>query len=377
MKRLVLIYICLLFSLNANAQQVEWSENGLTWIDFRAEPITSHNYPLQSELRYVIAYKNDVLKQNDTITYYIKAYSYMEANSSWANPQYQNDALLKYNQLLFDIVELYTRKLQKAFYNVVHNFEIGTEFSSYNQQLINRIDEFRNQSENGSKEEIVNYWSEKIKQELANIPKLSIPKYSKGFFGYGMHIGAGYRKPIQILGDYFEPNPTFMFELDLKMDDFSIALSAYMGSSNLKQKYLENNKVWEKDLALNAVTGSIDIGYKFAEIGKGSISPFLGIGFSQYSESDIDDYDADERKNMKKMLALYPKFGIKYDYQLISFLSLQPGLLFASRSGELSTIYISTNLYATSENYFSDLYGMSIMFSISVSYLTHPINILD
>jgi hypothetical protein len=110
MKRKIIILLFGLFStceLSAQYYKKEWLDGKLTWEDF-TERTGGQNI---SELSYFLGYNTGKQKQGDTVIVRNVAYSYMDRNLSWINPAYKTEQQLRYNQIIFDIVETYKRKL--------------------------------------------------------------------------------------------------------------------------------------------------------------------------------------------------------------------------------------------------------------------------
>ena len=85
-----------------------------------------------------------------------------------------NDALLLYDQTIFDIHEVYARRLRKTFLETdfglndfKEKYQIMTEKN--NNDLLNRIEEFKRESNFGQNKKSVMQWTIKIKYELQEL----------------------------------------------------------------------------------------------------------------------------------------------------------------------------------------------------------------
>ena len=148
-----------------------WSETRkLTWDDFKGTPI--ENSSLVTEI--VIQNPSLIEQQNLISSPKFEAICFVNRNTSWAIKERVTDNLLKYNQTIFDIYELYTRKLKQSFayaelnaFNSSEKYKILTE-ANY-AELISKLKNFRSESKMGSEENIVDKWATKINSELEKL----------------------------------------------------------------------------------------------------------------------------------------------------------------------------------------------------------------
>jgi hypothetical protein len=92
----------------AQENQKNWRDGKLSWLDF-SEKETNQGV---SELKYFLGYKADKLKFGDTTVFRIKAEAYMDKKLSWINPAFKEEQYLRFNQVIFDIIEIHRRRLQ-------------------------------------------------------------------------------------------------------------------------------------------------------------------------------------------------------------------------------------------------------------------------
>jgi hypothetical protein len=91
----------------ALSQEKRWSAEKLTWQDYkkRINPSGIHHAFTYSGITF------EMSSENDTVI--IRVYSYFDPNQSWAHPDHRVPALLRHEQLHFDITELFARLMRK------------------------------------------------------------------------------------------------------------------------------------------------------------------------------------------------------------------------------------------------------------------------
>jgi hypothetical protein len=149
-----------------------WSEiRRLTWDDFKGEPILAGGAPA---CEILIKNPASLERKNLLSKTRLVAECYLDKNASWAVKSRVTETSLLYCQTLFDIYELYTRKLRAAF--VAEKFDPNNATRVFNEitnrnndALVARIHEFRLASEMGTNVEKTQYWAEKIKFELSQL----------------------------------------------------------------------------------------------------------------------------------------------------------------------------------------------------------------
>jgi hypothetical protein len=153
-----------------------WSETRkLTWNDFQKPSDASDNYTSEVDM----SIPSSVEKENIFIQPRLISICVFDKKNSWVNKKFANDTLLLYNQTIFDIHELYARKLRKIFSetdlnadNYKDKFKSMTEKN--NSDLLNRVEEFRRESNFGENKKIVLQWAAKIKSELQDLSQFKV-----------------------------------------------------------------------------------------------------------------------------------------------------------------------------------------------------------
>jgi hypothetical protein len=153
---------------------IGWSESiKLSWDDFQGAPILTEG-SIVSEL--VVKNPSSIERRSLFAKTKLTAQCYFDKSASWVNRKYATDELLLYNQTIFDIYELYVRKLRQAYDST--SFSSQDPIKTYNalvdrnnQELTNRIRQLRAETKMGADYERVKLWSEKILIEILSLDK--------------------------------------------------------------------------------------------------------------------------------------------------------------------------------------------------------------
>lgn len=149
-----------------------WSDSRkLTWEDFQGKPIGSNeNYVTEIHL-----YNPAIIeKANIFSTAKLTSICVLDKKHSWVNMKNASADLLLYNQVIFNIYELYTRKLRKEFNNTdfgfddyIQQFHLMTEKN--NSDLKDRLEDYRSDADLGKNIAGIKLWEMTIDQELEEL----------------------------------------------------------------------------------------------------------------------------------------------------------------------------------------------------------------
>ena len=111
--KLAIPILLLTLSLSCAAQELQrtWSLGPLTWDDFTATPTNADENSL---LQYNIGF-SPVQENIDGIkSFFYRAEAWMLPSSSWVTADHRTPQLLRYNQVIFDMLEVERRTLQRS-----------------------------------------------------------------------------------------------------------------------------------------------------------------------------------------------------------------------------------------------------------------------
>jgi hypothetical protein len=148
-----------------------WSDSRkLSWDDFKGVPQgSSDDYTTEIFVSIPSSIDKTIVSSPKLTSVCV-----FDKRKSWVNKNVANDTLLLYNQTIFDIHEVYARKLRKTFMET--DFGLNDFKEKYmdmtaknNNDLLNRIDDFRRESFYGHKSKAVLHWAAQIKNELKEL----------------------------------------------------------------------------------------------------------------------------------------------------------------------------------------------------------------
>jgi hypothetical protein len=171
---LILLYI-LIFVLSAEGQgtnyhsrsDIEWNEfYKLQWSDFRGKPSRESI----GDAGTAVQIKAQPFYVNKKIMYDV--FAYFNKDKSWARDK--SDALLKHEQLHFDIAEMYARKIRKKI-NELSSRNVN-DVKTYNESITPLLNESNDADERYDLETLHGaitkrqaVWEQKIREELTSL----------------------------------------------------------------------------------------------------------------------------------------------------------------------------------------------------------------
>ncbi len=111
-------------------ENIIWAEGQpLRWYDFAGPVKDTSRFDAESfaEVRYNYRF-------NSATDFYFEVYAKFDKSVSWCKKEYQSEALLRHEQLHFDIAALYAQKLKAAF----ENFQYSDDFKNEIFQIFNQ-----------------------------------------------------------------------------------------------------------------------------------------------------------------------------------------------------------------------------------------------
>ncbi len=310
---IIAILLCLTVPLHAQDDCKDWSEGALEWSDFQ------HNNDSASitNFRCNIGFKGEAHVVNDTVVARSKAYCKMKLQECWVNPSFMNEAYLKYNQVMFDIGELYSRKMQYRLDRIRYPETKKTIFEDVMDQCDRCLDEYEKESDQGRNIEAVDQWDIIIGNQLNDMPEVSRPAFKKRNFSMGMFAGMGFSTYEAGLTGCFEPGLNLVYGFDFGFKKWTMILSASLSESKLKEP-VSIRESWEKDHVLNTAIIDASFGYTFRSGHKLRITPYVGYGVLEVSQR------LSKKNGEPALLDYHMKGGLAVDYKLKTTLALIP-----------------------------------------------------
>jgi len=361
MKKILIVVLIELVStsgLIAQDFKKEWADGKLTWEDFKERE--GGGGQQISELKYYLGYNSGKQKYGDTVISRNIAHGYMDKNLSWINPKYKTEQHLRYNQIVFDIVEVHRRRLQLELDRISSGFEFQGKFQIIYHSCSNEIERFNREADGGNNLNSLVFWEQKLSDELNSYKKTHIPDFETRSFGYGMHAGFGTGFFTGTISEHFSPTFNFIFGFDFAYKKSIFYLNGTLAGGKVRQDYV-SDKNWYKKQNANLAVIDVSYGYAFLDNRKFKLAPFAGLGITELSGQNKDN-----KEDGLSFVDYNVIFGINADYKLRTKINLLPNPFFGAAVKEKVETSIRARLYVTRANLTSDLSGYSVNLTIGL-----------
>ena len=199
--------------LSGQYQERDWEKGSLMWNDFKGVPL--NNVEIDSKINYQLVFTTITKKFGDTLIHFFNTKNFMVPEISWVKKDSKSNLLLKYNQVIFDIVELQRREMISELHRIQNFYQAETVFLIRNELTKQKIDQFQTESEKGTKQDVVNRWSEDVLYELDKNPYELLPEISDAKLGFGFYFGFGTRTFNGRYKNFFTTAYGFNFGMEL------------------------------------------------------------------------------------------------------------------------------------------------------------------
>lgn len=304
----ILLGIIMWHTTTAQETHKEWREGKLSWEDFSEKESKWGD----SFLKYNLNFKAlDRVKQNDTIFSRTIATSSINREVSWVHPSQKTELLLRYNQLIFDIVELHRRKLQYDL-DRSYPYQHQIKLSEIIELCDIEIKRFQIESKQGKDESVIELWEANITEQLEITPNQSRPDMQESKFKYGLEVGYQIGNFIGELGKHFTPYRGLSVGADLSFNKIQLSYMGLRTSSKILQD-IDNGAIWVEGIKTSIQESNLSLGYTFIDKRKVRLTPFAGYGSLHFIEI----------KESKEQIPLKLKshqtvLGVNFDYKLRS-----------------------------------------------------------
>ncbi|MCX6219252.1 hypothetical protein [Spirosoma sp.] len=310
-----LLFVLLLSPLLGSAQA---TIDTLHWSTTRRLLLSDFHAPIQSglggsEFHYQIGY--EVRPTSVWSQPAIDAFCLMFRNLSWVSETARNERTLAYNQVLFDLVEVYTR-LMKAKLVALHtdrHFKQQATRIEYltNAELGAEVNRFRAETGGGDDLPALKRWQLQVAQRLYDTPDLRTT-FRSSKIGYGMFVGGGGMLPTGSLTQTFSPAAGVVVGLDIAFQKTVLLLHPTLYNGTLRAGFSHNKQIWEKDMSVTSSLFEVGLGRIIADLPRSRLIPYIG-----YRLLDLSPRDGNDERY--KGLSLYnhaPTVGLIVDIKL-------------------------------------------------------------
>ncbi|MBI9036473.1 MAG: hypothetical protein JEZ03_18605 [Bacteroidales bacterium] len=342
-----------------------WSEGELLWSDFKGEPESQR----KSVLSYYTESRSGRMSLNDTVYNRYLTKVFIDRDLSWIHPEFKTDLYLEVNQLMFDIVELYRRRMQYDLDRVYNGYTAQRKSGEYFDSCNERISSFYNESSAGEVEQVVKEWKQVISDELAVVGDSKRPDFRISKFGYGMHLGIGCGSFAGSLAKQFGPSFNIIYGFDFSYMKSILFIDATIGFNQIKKEYVFEEG-WRKGQGGTVAILNVSYAYKVFDNGELRLSPFAGFGLTEVGRSN----NSPDLETLSMVDYKYI-FGLNADYPLKRVVNLIPTRSLGRK--EFIEAKIRARLYVSRANFAPDLKGYSINLSLSMGISGNAIRMMN
>ncbi len=277
--RLITLCSFVFLCLSANAQTYEesmryWDEGPLSWDDLTLK--SPRNFrTCDLVFRWATTTQKQKISWN-TVQYTPIARVALDKSVSWHNAERIYPCTLAYDQLLFDLNELYFRKTLTELYSEGNKQSANELYSFYSNQSKIRWEEIADDTEDGLDSAMVAFHAARIAEELA---QTSYPDMmpTSGQFSLGVGVGMAGSLFLGSAGQTFLPGLGLNVDVSFgyKRHIFTLILSATSG--RLAQDYVNGGYTWSSGQSYNHNNVGLLYGYKVYDGPVFSVKPFAGV----------------------------------------------------------------------------------------------------
>ena len=293
------------FSLLACSAQTlrSWQKGPLTWNDFKTvvrdsagEEHGSKRWRHEGEEHSYLEFSLDVVmaeEERDGVSVWMEsAVARIDRKKSWVDSAWRTPNELHYNQVIFDLVELYRRYMQS---------EIDTggtpDVGEYMELLVADVDQFCHDSRYGADSATVERWDEFVHDLMAeaaadvaashaDVMREVVPFSNyRTTQSFAMGLGGGMQIVTGDLHHYFRNGGGVLFEYEMGYGRSLLDFGLYLGGSRcldtLWHKRNADQDLWRND-PLTVIDLKADYGFAAVESYRFRLAPFVGAGILGY-----------------------------------------------------------------------------------------------
>ena len=313
MNRLLPVLLFLLLSLPTLAQQT--AIDTLHWNANRRLQLSDFHAPKQpglggSEFYYQIGY--DVRPTVFGIQPAIDAYCLMFRNLSWVSETARNERTLAYNQVLFDLVEIYARLMKAKLIALKPNrhFKQQAKQIEYvtNAELGTEVNLFRSETGGGDDLAMLQRWQRQVVQRFYDVPDL-VTTFSPARIGIGIMAGGSLLSPTGSLAQTLPTQPGLSYGLDVSVGRTIILLQVGMHNATLRQAFTDHNQEWADGMRVRSTLVDAGFGRAIYDGSRSRLVPFVGYRMLNLTPRDRTD----ERYKGFLLASHMPMAGLIWD----------------------------------------------------------------
>ena len=325
MKSIRCLFLFLIISANAFAQVdlmgvpadkefLHWVERPLNREDFRTRKNPDKNGEYFDF--YMGAESDYTKKKSGNLSYStIDIKTIFSRSSSWMVPEYFTDDNLRYTQVIFDVMELYSRRIQNAI-NTAPRDAVSDSIDFYKRSRNAMIDEIRAESDCGNRLDFLVPYELKVKELLDQTTTTEhVPVIGEYEGGIGLYMSVLQSVFLTDTSPFAFSTPTafnFGLAFPVKKNVLLFDLSCRFGKTTSPVNYLSYN--WPSGTHTEMTSWGIGLARKIKETAWWDIQPYFILGGSNLNLINSDVVSGDDRPKADKgfSISVGTDFRLKY-----------------------------------------------------------------
>jgi len=278
----------------------------------------------------------------------------MDKTLSYAHDDLKNQQYLDYNQVLFNLIEIYRRNLQQELFTLKNPYNANQVLEDLQKHLSNEILVFQGESSYGNHHKITKKWVLQTSKRIEKTTDFPIFKHSN--WSVGMYAGAEFRVPEGTYKNLVNNTLGFVYGFETAYKKVTLSLNASIANSKLISDY---NATFTAPIGdrISIAFINFSLGYPVYNSDKLRITPFIGYGATEFSEVKKDN----------KQIAIDTDFhfGINTDLKLRKYLEFSSNIF---NIKETSFTYLRTRLHFAKSDFNSNTNGYFFNFSVAFGF---------
>lgn len=313
MRSLLALLILLVLPLFCPAQQM--AIDTLHWSATRRLQLSDFHAPKQpglggSEFYYQIGY--DVRPASIGSPPAIDAYCLMFRNLSWVSETASNERTVVYNQVLFDLVEIYARQMKAKLIALKadRRFKQQAKQIEYltNAELGAEVNRFRSETGGGDDLPVLQRWQRQVIRRLYEVPDL-VTTFRPARVGLGILFGGSVLVPTGGLTRVLPVQTGLLYGLDVAIGRTTVLLHASRHNATLRTGFTDRGREWTDGMRVQTALLDVGFGRIVYDGARVRLVPFVG-----YRLLDIAPRDrTDERYKGFSLTSHMPTAGLMWD----------------------------------------------------------------
>ncbi len=357
MKKIVYLIAVLFTSSIGFSQEYRkyWKEGALTWEDFQGSP-TEHYL---NHLSYALTYNSDSKIINGVKYSGVFSNAYIDKGLSFVHSNLRDDWNLQYHQVVFNLIELNKRRLQRRFFEIASNDRYNNLLGDSKRQLERKIFDFQEASKKGINKDVTKEWLTKTEKDLDATKNYEIPDYKRSSWTYGGYLGLEYCMYGQEYKEFFNTTIGLALGFEFSYKKIYFASNISLTTSTLKKDIYHHDTHIEEKATIGLMNASL--GYPLYENDNLRLIPFIGYGVTFLNEPRSDDRP---KSADKKGIASGATFlGLNFDRKRRKQVNFRQSFLDIREEG---FHFIRGRVFLSHSNFNSNLKGYTI--NIGLSY---------